>query len=207
MNFSDAAKEVLRAAEGRLAALAQEASAGRDYENATSLLEMAQRVKFLADGKAAPENTIREKVGSLVLEEHATASSDTPENTAPTRSPRKGKHPRFLRDGENLVKVGWSKSEKSEYEHKSPRKVLSALGAVLVAAGAKGRRFSMDKLLPINDPTDGTRLPDYQCYLALALLRENALVIQHGRQGYSLPKKGDLLLSIEKLWEQLPSRG
>jgi hypothetical protein len=40
---------------------------------------------------------------------------------APIRSRNKlGQYPRFLREGGNLVKIGWSKSQRAEYEHKSP---------------------------------------------------------------------------------------
>jgi hypothetical protein len=206
MKLSDPAKEVLRTAERQLVALAHEAGTNRDYEAATSLLEAARRVKCMADGELMSEGSR----GAVLLPEPSEAraglKSDDSGIAQSARPHRKSSYPKFLRDGDSLVKVGWSKSDKSEYEHKSPKKVLSALGAALINVGANGRRFSMDKVLPISDPADGIQLPDYQSYLSLALLRENGLVIQHGRQGYSLPKKGDLLLSIEKLWDQLPNR-
>ena len=64
----------------------------------------------------------------------------------------------------------------------------------------------MDKVLPLKDPVTGSAFPDYQSYLCLAWLKCGGLVIQHGRQGYSLPKGIELDKSIETHWANLPTR-
>jgi hypothetical protein len=38
-----------------------------------------------------------------------------------------GQYPSFVREGDNLVKIGWSKTQKAEYEHKSPKRLLAVL--------------------------------------------------------------------------------
>jgi len=115
-----------------------------------------------------------------------------------------GQYPRFVREGDNLVKIGWSKSQKAEYEHKSPKRVLAVLCDSLT--GANGKRIMMDKVLPLKDPVTGSAFPDYQSYVCLAWLRSAGLVIQHGRQGYSLPKGIEFEKSVEALWANLPTR-
>ena len=109
----------------------------------------------------------------------------------PTRSRyRLGQYPKFVREGDSLVKIGWSKSQGAEYEHKSPKRLLTVLSAALTAA--KGKRITMDKVLPLNDAVDGSTFSDYQSYVCLAWLKSAGVVTQHGRQGYSVPKGIDL---------------
>ena len=105
-----------------------------------------------------------------------------------------------------MVKIGWSPSEKAEYEHKCPKKVLSLLGSALAKAGASGKRVAMNRVIPLLDPADSKRIPDYQVYLCLAWLRELGFVIQHGRQGYSLASKAPIGPAIETSWADLPVR-
>jgi hypothetical protein len=115
-------------------------------------------------------------------------------------------YPKFIRDGENLVKIGWSKKEKTQYEHKSPKSVLGPLLESLLAAGGDGHRFTTDDVLPLREAGDGTEIPSYQSYLCLAWLRSEELIEQHGRQGYSLPQPDRLAASVEESWERLARR-
>ena len=80
-----------------------------------------------------------------------------------------GQYPKFVREGDNLVKIGWSKSQRAEYEHKSPKRLLAVLCESLTSAN--GKRIMMDKVLPLKDPVTGSAFPDYQSYLCLAWLR------------------------------------
>ncbi|HZL37987.1 MAG TPA: hypothetical protein VFC78_21910 [Tepidisphaeraceae bacterium] len=201
MHLPERAIEVLLSAERLLASLAHEASESRDYDGATALLEAARRVKLLGSNGTMVVGALNE----VPPTEIAASSLPFHRPTPPKRS-RKGDYPKFVRDGDSLVKVGWSKTEKAEYEHRSPKRVSLVLATALAEAGAKGRRFTMDNVLPLNDPTDSTPLPDYQCYLCLAWLRREEIVIQHGRQGYSVPKNGDLPTAVERAWARLPVR-
>jgi len=204
MNLSPQAVDVLLTAERQLVSLANEASERRDYDGATALLEAARRVKMVGDNGAivnpSPSQT------PSVAKSNLGVDSSMPSAPRSARHPRKNEYPKFFCDGDSLVKIGWSKAEKAEYEHKSSKKVVVAVAHALAAAGSKGRRFSMDKLLPLTDPDDSSELPTYQCYLSLAWMRHEGLVVQHGRQGYSLPKNGDLPSAIERIWAQLPPR-
>lgn len=112
-------------------------------------------------------------------------------------------YPRFVRRGDQLVKIGWSKREKSEYEHKSPRQAALTLARVAAAAGKDGRIFQISALLPLSDPKDGSEIPDYQVYLVIAWWRSAGLLDQHGRQGYSIPNASQLHLAVESAWTTL----
>jgi hypothetical protein len=115
-------------------------------------------------------------------------------------------YPTFFRAGDTLVKVGWSKKTKSEYEHKAPKAALDALVKALTDAGRRGRLFTMDSLIPLIDPSTGASIPDYQAYLGLGWLKNESLVVQHGRQGYTLDAGKSLIESAEERWHNLYSK-
>lgn len=112
-------------------------------------------------------------------------------------------YPRFLRRGDALVKIGWSKREKNEYEHKAPRQTVLLLARVIADIGMDGRIFQIDALTPLIDPKDGTQIPNYQIYLIIAWWRSAGLLDQHGRQGYSIPNANQLLQAVESAWTKL----
>lgn len=138
----------------------------------------------------------------------AVMSGDRPVSAPEKRSVAEGKatrpiYPRFVRRGDQLVKIGWSKREKSEYEHKAPRKAALVLAKAAAEAGKDGRIFQINALLPLSDPKDGTEIPDYQVYLVIAWWRSAGLLDQHGRQGYSIPNTSQLHQAVESAWTKL----
>ena len=190
-----------------MAALAGNSAKEADYGAAASLVELAKDVADLASKARALLDSAVKSTGKPV------ESSQRPPQavSATSRSPVKGRakkaeYPKFLREGNSLVKLGWSPSEKSEYEHKSPREVLSLLISAVSKVGTNGRRFSMDKILPLVNPADNGRVPDYQAYLCLAWLKALGLLTQHGRQGYSLTTRAPIEPIIETHWAALPPR-
>lgn len=156
MGILQRAELALTETEQTLVGLANEAGAARDYDQAGTLIELARRIKLLAD-----EFARRSSSGSGCPGD----STDPQKEDRPTvvsgmlvRSRNKlGHYPRFLREGENLIKIGWSKSERAEYEHKSPKRLLAALCEALMVA--RGRRITMDKVLPLKDATNGSVFP------------------------------------------------
>jgi len=202
MDILQRTENLLVETERNLAGLANEAGVARDYDQATSLIELARKVKELAElfRRSASENSATANppdTGAVV--------QPAVRNEIPIRSRSKlGRYPRFLREGDNLVKIGWSKSETAEYEHKSPKRVVALLCDSLT--GTNGKRITMENVLPLTDPANGSPIPDYQAYLCLAWLRSAGLVNQHGRQGYSVPKGVDLEKSVEAQWANLLTR-
>jgi hypothetical protein len=127
----------------------------------------------------------------------------TPSALRPTVRPGADQYPRFFRHSDLLIRVAWSKKEKKEYEHKAPYPVVKALVDAMVQAGADGRIFSTDKILPLRD-TEGGEVPSYQAYVAIALMKQMALIDQHGRQGYSVPRLAEFRDAVESVWQKLP---
>jgi hypothetical protein len=202
-------KDILVDAEKALAALASEAAKGTQYEEASCLIDSAREVKNLA-AKTLERlgHPLEKSSADFKNQTDGSQTSLTPgvRSAALRTKSQKSSYPRFLRQGDELVKIGWSPSEKTEYEHRSPRKVVLLLAAAIAKAGANGRRFAMDRVIPLQEPADGRRIPDYQVYLCLAWLRELSFVIQHGRQGYSLASKAPIEPLLETHWASLAVR-
>lgn len=201
MDKTQKAAEILKEAEEKLAGIAAKASTAREYETASAVLRLAFDVKELADqtqaltaGDAEPPTP----VGDARLPGPGSAGRAA---KAPRRR-RKDAYPKFRREGDNIVKIGWSKAGKKEYQHKAPKHVLDVLVTKLETLGKSGRTFTMEQVLPLRD-TDGNEVPPYQAYVWLAWLRSTGLVKQHGRKGYTatdthvmVSRTGRLLTSV-----------
>jgi len=117
-----------------------------------------------------------------------------------------GKYPKFFRRGDDIIKVGWSKKDQREYQHKSPGKYLSVIAQAIELAGPNGRIVATQDVFPIKDPETGMEIPSYQAYLCLALLREAGLVEQEGRQGHKVTAHGSVTSQALLVWESLPQK-
>ena len=113
-------------------------------------------------------------------------------------------YPVFAKSGDMLVKIAWSKSSKSEYQHKSPRAAIKKLAESLARHAKSNAVVSMEKVLPLK-ADDGSEIPDYQVYVSLAWLRQIGAVKQNGRQGYTVKKISELVQKIDTAWNTLPA--
>src|SRR4051812_48613106 len=112
MTIDGRVQKILTTAEAAIAALASEAAATRDYARAAQLLGLAQRIAVLG---RTPEMKTPANAPSA-------ASSIPPTGNG---SGTEKSYPRFKRQDDTLIKVGWSKSDRTTYEHRSPRSVLN----------------------------------------------------------------------------------
>ncbi len=171
-----------------------------DYENVRILANWAQQLRQMSQNN----------VSSSPSTENSQSLPAVP--SGPRKSRRKlakvnatkNEYPKFFRDSDELVKIGWSKKQKSEYRHKAPRDVILMVAKTLQQKGASVERFTFEELLPLHDPKTQAELPSYQGYLALAWLRKEKLIVQHARQGYSLLPDTNLTDAVEERWKLLP---
>lgn len=187
----------LRRAEDRLAALMREALEARAYEDLAAIAAISRRLHEIAEGALvsieAPATQGR-PAGSAEGEE-------TPGKRGPRGRRQKGAYPRFMRDGDRLVKVGWSKKEQAEYQHKAPKQAVNALMTALVSV--RDTEFAMDTILPIVNE-QGEEVPSYQAYLGLAWLRSWGAVRRESRGGYSVQPQTLLDSEVAAQWQALP---
>lgn len=124
---------------------------------------------------------------------------------SPTRR-RSGReeYPRFERDGDKLVKIGWSKRDGRAYEHRAPREVVDLVTAAL--SKIKSREvFNMDRVFPLND-NSGNEVPSYQVYLVVAWLRTLDVVRRRGKEGYTVNGAALEVSKLQRLWDATPLR-
>lgn len=218
MNTVEEAVIICSNAEKALRELMQRAIATGEYRHLPTLARMAEQINQLSvrvnqtvalsppAPDAAPNRSDRRLGRHRVTVQHHVASDKYGRCRTPGVRSAKNGYPRFRRDGDNLVKIGWSKTSKTEYEHRAPMQVVSVLLKAVVVAGQKGPMFTVENLLPLADSGDGMEIPAYQVYLALAWLRTEGLVHQHGREGYSLLVTSNLEKTVEERWNALPDK-
>lgn len=198
------ATELLRETEAKLRELVSTAATSGDY---SSVVQIAAWARTLAElmkttGPANDKQTAVLRTMPPAAIGEATIEKVIKQVSSPAW--RKA-YPKFFRQQNELVRVAWSRREKKEYRHKAPRGVLKALAESMAEKGAKGRVFSSDQLLPIQDGTDQGEIPNYQAYVGISLLKQTGLIDQHGRSGYSIARRlTDFKGAVEALWNKLP---
>ena len=113
-------------------------------------------------------------------------------------------YPRFMAQGESLIKIGWSKKSKAEYQHKAPWDVVNLVARSTAKAKENGSLVTFDDFTPLTDK-DGNEVPNYQVYLALAWFRDAGLVDQEGRNGYKVDGSRLTDAMLQKKRELLPT--
>jgi len=97
---------------------------------------------------------------------------------------KKKEYPKFVREGDRLVKIGWSKTNKTTYEHKAPYEAVTAVVRQLSARVTPGKTFTIEDVVPVPDISNNGEVPVYQVYLTLAWLRSLGLVVRKAKDGY-----------------------
>jgi hypothetical protein len=120
---------------------------------------------------------------------------------------RKSDYPQFLREKHDLVKLGWSPREKGPYEHRVPKAGVDAVASAVASKGKAGHRFTMDEILKgLASGKRDEQVPSYQAYAVVSWLKWAGMVLQHGRQGYTVVRPQTFASSIETVWQSLPQR-
>jgi hypothetical protein len=194
----------LKRCEEELRKFAAEAAGEGDYDRLARLGVTARTISEIAHEWQVGT---REQINSAEDADSATSAArrSAPDGTnARARGGRAGAgrgYPRFMRRGDEIVKVGWSKGERKEYQHRAPHSLLLALRQAMLDASKRRKLFTMDTL---ERHLAANGMPGYQAYVWLAWLRSADLVKQHGRQGYSVIKPATFEADVEKVLGTVP---
>lgn len=184
------AKKALDECESELKKLLESGARKGDYDAVEKLISLARHVRNLAE--------------TIPINNSNVTPADMPAISMHVRQDKKlPEYPRFIKRNNYLIKVGWSKSEKQEYEHKSPKNVLDMLVKILSERPVDGPLIQTSEIWPMHDSEDNTEIPKNQVYVALAWLKQLGLVQQHGRQGYQIPQAKKLSQTTKTAWESL----
>lgn len=192
MDLPRAAQVVLTTAEQGLRALVEEAAREGRYGDVVRLAEAAQTLRRLIGASDPPPvETDRD--------ERPETHPSRARTGVKSRGPKSAEYPKFEVDGDRLVKVGWSKREKAEYQHKASRDV--ALCTFLqLGKDRPTDPFRMEEQFPIR-MTDGTEVPTYQSYLVLAWLRHIGYVEKVGKDSYRWADADIDETSFKRAWD------
>lgn len=209
------AREILESCESRLRALLARAAETGEYDSVIQITRLAKGITELAESTLGKDDVASQAAQVKPAGTESESNGKKPPKATPERSTtqqtrrkvsktKKKDYPKFFRRGQDIIKVGWSKKDKREYQHKSPYRYLPVVASAIEDKSSNGSVISTQDVFPVDDPETGEEIPAYQAYLCLALLRDAGLIEQRGRQGHAII--GDQPLSTRSVvaWESLP---
>jgi hypothetical protein len=197
------ARGILAGADASLRQLMEAALREQRYSDVAEIAGLADGIARLLQGRPVEQATPHPSPVPFTLSMPASSGSPTPKQSA--KSP-KSQYPRFERDDDKLVKIGWSKKNKATYEHRSPHEAVIAFARHLSGTVTEGKVFAVEDLLPVPDVANGGEIPAYQVYLTLAWLQHVGAVAKKGRDGYVLRRGGLGNGTLDSFWASLPIR-
>jgi len=198
------ARGILAGAEASLRQLMESALREQRYSDVGEIAGLADGISRLLQGRvAAPSVSHAAPPVAAVASAPVTLSNPLPKKSGKSL---KSEYPRFERDDDKLVKIGWSKKNKATYEHRAPREAVVAFARHLSGTVTEGKVFAVEDLLPVPDVANGGEIPAYQVYLTLAWLQHVGAVAKKGRDGYVLRRDGLGNGTLDSFWASLPNR-
>ena len=191
-------ERAIRAAEEEIRRCIGESANIAAYAAVEKYSAFAKRLSNMVDELTSTQRR-SEAVSSLNSSPSTPSTPSSPTLKNSRKFSGKSGYPRFEKSRNCLVKVGWSKKDRKEYVHKAPEAVVDALVARVIAVSKENEIFTAEEILPLRTEGTGDVLPDYQAYVCLAWLRRCDLIVQHGREGYSLQDK-NLRETVLSLW-------
>jgi hypothetical protein len=190
------AEQILRDAEASIRGLISDAAGDQRYDDIEWLLQLGRRLAALAAPHAA------RSVESAPAPRNINQAKG--EKTKVARSGQKAarKYPIYSTTEERLIKIGWSKKNRAEYEHRAPKASIQIISEAIKAKRNKaGDAFEAESLMPLLTE-DGQEVPAYQVYMAIGWLRDLGALKKDGRNKYRLK---DDSLPFDACWDRARS--
>ena len=97
-------------------------------------------------------------------------------------------YPKFQIKKDTLIRIGWSKKQRREYSHKTPKLVFdTTIKAMAMLARSGTGPFAAEQLIEQINSTESETIPSYQVYAVIGMLRQTKCIKQIGRDGYDIP--------------------
>jgi hypothetical protein len=194
------AEAVLESCDAELRKITEAALAEGDYD---AVMLLTKTLKELAVVRSGPHNgPFKPKLDTIDVTQDDASQSATKSRADPSAKKAVDRYPRFRRDDMQLVKIGWSKKTRSEYEHRAPFTVVRSVTENLAGRMGDGRISRVEDLAPMT-AEGGSVTPSYQTYLSIAWLRSEGLVNRVGRKGYTNSAPDELVERAERRWAEM----
>jgi hypothetical protein len=207
MGHVDDAGRILHGTEQSLRALIETALAEHNYVEVAAIAKIVDGVAGLRRHALETRAAINGsgEASTAPEAEPPTTTGMKPRARRPRRAVQTDEFPRFERDGDKLVKLGWSKRDERIYEHRAPRDIVFLVATAIASKVRPKAVFAMDQVMPISDE-GGHEVPSYQAYMALAWLRSLGIVTRKGREGYTLTSNTLDGQALRRLWTAVPEK-
>ena len=197
------ARKVVRDTEATLREMIAQCLAEKRYSDVAQIASLAEGTARLVRDNPERMPTVASPV--LSPEPELPVAPRIGRQAQPARKASKKGYPLFFRDGNRLVKIGWSKKTRSEYEHRASREVPALLVAAIRSKVGEGDLFAATDVIPLPVGADTESVPDYQAYLALKWLDMMGVVSKSGRDRYAFVPGVLDPNGLDELWQQLPT--
>jgi hypothetical protein len=191
--------EILKKAEEELREAIAEAARAGDYRAVDLGRSVAVGVQELCEkvsGKRqASEKSTEEYTETEERKRHRKIGKRNKPEGLPRIEIRKG----------SLFRIGWSRKQKREYEHKVPRVSFDTIVNTMSALAREGKGpFMAESVLEKISATKEDMIPVYQVYVVLAALREWNIITQVGREGYNISP--DISEKANQVWREMADK-
>lgn len=188
--------EILKRTEEELREAIAEAARAGEYRDVDIGRTVAVNIKELCERISGngikSSRSVEEKEGPVSRKEQKKVSR---------RSKPEGLPRIEIRNG-SLFRIGWSRKQRCEYEHKVPRESFEAIVNTMAGLSKVGNGpFTAETIIEKLNNSTGDMMPAYQVYVVLAALREWNLITQVGREGYNIDP--DIGEKAQNKWTKL----
>lgn len=201
MGNAQEARRIIAEAETGLRQLIEQAMREQRYGDVAEVALLADALARVAVTKQRPAGS---EPNRFSADSRADLAPRARRVSAKATARRKAAFPRFERDGETLIKIGWSKKNRTAYQHRAPKETVLAFLRHLTTSAKPDKPFAVEDLMPVPDFGNGGEVPAYRVYLALAWLRHVDAIQKTGRNGYVLNPSAATPAAIQGYWSALP---
>ena len=182
------AQQVLRDAETALQAIMQAEIADKGYSSISEIAKMADGISKLLNNRNKQNTPAVITQSPLPSNNNYNNNSSAKTIKKPERIIRtkntKSQYPKFRFEDNRLIKTGWSKKNKTEYEHRAPEEIVKTVLKHFTDNIKPDKIFQVEDLLPVPNSDNHGEVPAYQVYMVLAWLIYEGAVEKKGRDGY-----------------------
>jgi len=170
--------------------------AAKRYGDLAELARLAEGLANLCGSGARPIVVSLLKSEQAAGEPGPMAQRRTPKKKLNARA--KQGYPRFEFRNAMIVKIGWSKKAKKEYEHSAPAQAAIDLASHIQKTTQAGRIWTVEDLGGVILSHDESELPSYQLYLLIAWMRTIRVISKQGRSGYITTSGVEIVQEIKE---------
>lgn len=197
------AKLILSKAQAGIQALMEGDLAAKQYGDLAKLAYMADGLAKLSEidtDSSPPTSSMTKRIVSDSKFDVAKLPLSAISGVSKKKSKVKSKkgYPRFEFRNDMIVKIGWSKKAKKEYEHNAPASAAIDLASHIKANTQAGRIWTVEDLGEVVLSSGESELPSYQLYLLIAWMRAVGILSKQGRSGYAASSGAEILRDVKK---------